>query len=124
MGRKSEIRGRINHLRGMIHEYEGNINDLTIQKSNLDNEYSEINVYSEIPIKNYDISRLHTWTGNTYSKAESFREDAVLISEKEQCQFRSLLSDIDTAIQRLREMINSCRAEISNLESILASIED
>ena len=124
MGRKSEIRGRINHLRGMIHDYEGNINDLTIQKSNLNNEYSVINVYSRIPIKNYDISSLHTWTGKTYSKAESYREDAVLISEKEQGQFRSLLSDIDAAIQRLREMINSCRTEISNLESILASIED
>ena len=124
MGRKSEIRGRINHLRGMIHEYEGNINDLTIQKSNLDNEYSEINVYSEIPIKNYDISRLHTWTGNTYSKAESFREDSVLISAKEKGQLGNLLSNIDAAIQRLQEMINSCNAEISNLESILASIED
>ena len=108
----------------MIHEYEGNINDLTIQKSNLDNEYSEINVYSEIPIKNYDISRLHTWTGNTYSKAESFREDAVLISAKEKGQLGNLLSNIDAAIQRLQEMINSCNAEISNLESILASIED
>ena len=124
MGRKSEIRGRINHLRGMIHEYEGNISDLNYQKVNLNNEYSELNVYSRIPIKNYDISSLHTWIGNTYSKAEAYREDAVLISEKEKGQFINLLSDIDKAIQRLREMINSCRAEISNLESILASIED
>ena len=120
---KSEIRAKISGLHAQIHEYEKNIEDLLSRKTTINMEYAEIDKLCRIPVRKYDLSMINSWNGSIYREAENYRERIILNFEKERGMIENLLRDIDTAVGKLYGMINNCRAEISNLEAVLASMD-
>ena len=107
----------IGDLYAAIERYEGYIEELREYYDNLKRLRDEIHREHYVPDKDYDMTFGDKFLGIR-------KDDAVLLQDKIAKTTRGALGDIDrvlqeilNAIDRLHELIEECRAKISELEA-------
>lgn len=115
------ITSEIHDLEREIREYENNISELETAYDTIKREQEIIESEVNARNRNYDMTSSDEWRGKTVQEADEYQNEQSRVLSIGQEETKSLLSNIQTIIERLRENISECEHRISRLEEMLRS---
>lgn len=118
------ITSEIHALEREIREYENNISELESAYENIKREQEIIENEVNARNRDYDMTATDEWRGKTEQEANEYQNEQSRVLNIGQEETKSLLSNIQTIIERLREKIRECEHRISRLEEMLRSDND
>jgi len=124
LSRRGDIISEIHHLERKIDEHEGYYNEMKDGYKTISNLYVRIKENASDPEASYDMTKCALFQGKLEQQAEELQHEIVGRTTVTLNDTTDLLSELQRAMEHVRELIDGWHREIDSLEAELASLPD